>query len=593
MKAAELRKNYIEFFVKNAGHTAIPGASLLPENDPTVLFTTAGMQPLVPYFLGEKHPAGTRLVNVQKCLRTDDIEEVGDDTHLTFFEMLGNWSLGDYFNIESIKWSYEFLVTPVTEGGLGIDVNLLAVSVFEGDDNAPRDEASADLWRELGIAEERIAYLDKEENWWPAGGKMPGPQGPDTEIFYWQGDEPVPEKFDPENENWVEIWNNVFMKYNKTPEGKYEALAQKNVDTGMGLERMVAILQGKKNMFETDLFSDVIADLKENSTTYDERNARVISDHLRSSVFILGDARGVNPGNTDQSYILRRLIRRAIRSGRKLGLPSPFTNKIADIFINKYSDAYPELIQKREHILNELRQEEEQFAVTLEKGEKEFDRMLKGLIDGSTFPGKLAFKLYDTFGFPIEMTTELAGEHDLEVDRPGFDAAFKDHQDLSRKGAENKFKGGLADDSEETTRLHTATHLLHQALRKVLGDHVQQKGSNITKERLRFDFNHDSSMTPDEIEQVEKIVNTQIERALPIGFEEMGVDEAKTQGAIGLFEDRYAQMDNKIKVYRIGDFSLEICGGPHVENTKEIGHFRIKREQSSSRGVRRIKAVIE
>lgn len=593
MKASELRRQYIDFFVKKAEHAAIPGASLLPENDPTVLFTTAGMQPLVPFLLGEKHPQGTRLVNVQKCLRTDDIEEVGDDTHLTFFEMLGNWSLGDYFKNESIKWSFEFLTNSHADGGLGVDPSLLAVSVFEGDADAPRDEDSAQIWLNLGIPKERIAYLNKEENWWPAGGKMPGPQGPDTEIFYWQGEGAAPKEFDPENNSWVEIWNNVFMQFNKTPEGNYEPLSQQNVDTGMGLERMLAILQGKKNVFETDLFTPVLEKLRAEAQNYDERNARIIADHLRSAVFILGDPRGVTPGNNDQAYILRRLIRRAIRSGRKLGLQTPFTLEIAKILIDTYGDAYTELIQKREHILNELGQEEEQFALTLEKGEKEFSRMLEELSGSETFPGKMAFKLYDTFGFPIEITTELASEHGLEVDRKGFDEAFSAHQELSRKGAENKFKGGLADHSEDTTRLHTATHLLHQALRHVLGDHVEQKGSNITSERLRFDFNHDTPMSKEEIEEVEKIVNQQIERSLPVNYEEMEVDNAKREGAIGLFEDRYAQLGNKIKVYRIGDFSLEICGGPHVENTKQLGKFRIKKEQSSSRGVRRIKAVLE
>lgn len=605
MKASEIRRRYIDFFVQQAGHAEIAGASLLPENDPTVLFTTAGMQPLVPFLLGEKHAAGTRLVNVQKCMRTDDIEEVGDDTHLTFFEMLGNWSLGDYFKKEAINWSYKFLTAPLSEGGLNVDPNRIAVTCFAGDKDAPRDDEAAGYWQELGFqladdadqdTHRRIYFFGKKENWWGPAGQT-GPCGPDTEIFYYTGDLNDP-KFlnheykpnDEDNNFYVEIWNNVFMEYDKQADGTFAQLKHKCVDTGMGLERMAAIMQGVKNCFETELFSGIIAKLKELATNYEQRNAQIVCDHLRSSIFILGDPRGVTPGNTDQAYILRRLIRRAIRSGHKLGLSSPFTADLAGDFIHIYADVYPELVQKREHILQELKREEDQFAQTLAKGEKEFARMLEDLGEGAKMlPGNLAFRLFDTYGFPIEMTKELAEEHGLKIDMDGYNEAYRQHQELSRKGAEQKFKGGLADHSEETTKLHTATHLLHQALRNVLGNHVEQRGSNITHERLRFDFNHDEPMTKDEIEMVEKIVNEQIERKLPVTFTEMTVDEAKAKGAIGLFEDRYG---DKIKVYVIGDFSMEICGGPHVENTSDLVHFHIEKEQSSARGIRRIKAVI-
>jgi len=604
MKASELRRRFIDFFVNQAGHAEIAGASLLPENDPTVLFTTAGMQPLVPYFLGEPHAAGKRLVNVQKCMRTDDIEEVGDNTHLTFFEMLGNWSLGDFFKKDAINWSYQFLTKPRAEGGLEMDANRIAVTCFIGDQDAPRDEEAAGYWEELGFVRadkagaddyRRIYFFDKKENWWGPAGQT-GPCGSDTEIFYYVGDLNDPKyinhEYRPNDEydKYVEIWNNVFMEYDKQADGSFKPLKQQNVDTGMGLERMVAILQNVPNCFETELFTDVIAKIKELATQYDQTQAQIIADHLRSAVFILGDPRGVTPGNTDQAYVLRRLVRRAIRAGRKVGLQTPFVKDLAVEFIHLYGEAYPELIQTREHILSELEQEETQFSKTLHKGEKEFEKMLEELGESAeALPGEMAFKLYDTYGFPIEMTKELAAEHEMIVDVKGYEEAYIKHQELSRKGAEQKFKGGLADDSAETTRLHTATHLLHQALKNVLGDHVQQRGSNITKERLRFDFNHDQPMTKDEIEAVEKIVNDQISRNLPVNYEEMTVDGAKAQGAIGLFEDRYG---DKIKLYRIGDFSLEICGGPHVQHTGELVRFVIQKEQSSSSGVRRIKAVL-
>jgi alanyl-tRNA synthetase len=606
MKASALRRSYIDFFVKKAAHAEIAGASLLPENDPTVLFTTAGMQPLVPFLMGEPHPAGTRLVNVQKCMRTDDIEEVGDNTHFTFFEMLGNWSLGDYFKKEAILWSFQFLTLAKSEGGLELDLDRICVTCFAGDSDAPKDEEAAGYWEELGFVRNddaqktdrnRIYFFPKKDNWWGPAGQT-GPCGPDTEIFYYVGDKNDPKflnnEYAPNDEAnlYVEIWNNVFMEFNKQADGSYKKLEQQCVDTGMGLERVTTILQGKNTPFETELFTEVMTKIKELAANYQETEARIVADHIRSAVFVLGDPRGVTPGNTDQSYILRRLIRRAIRSGRKMGIDQAFTAEIGALIVHLYGEPYTELLQNRELILNELKLEEEQFSQTLVKGEKEFRRIYEQLDGATTLPGELAFKLYDTYGFPIEMTKEVAAEHGLIVDEKGFDEAFLAHQELSRKGAEQKFKGGLADNSEATTKLHTATHLLHKALRMVLGDHVEQKGSNITHERLRFDFNHNDAMTPEQIEKVEKIVNEQIQRDLPINFEEMSVDEAKKQGAIGLFEDKYAQIGNNIKVYRMGDFSLEICGGPHANSTSELKSFKIQKEQSSSRGVRRIKAVI-
>ncbi len=607
MHSAELRRRFIDYFVKYAAHAEIPGAPLLPENDPTVLFNTAGMQPLVPFLLGEPHPAGKRLVNVQKCVRTDDIEEVGDDTHLTFFEMLGNWSLGDFFKKEAIQWSYDFLTRPRSEGGLELDPNRLCVTCFEGDQDAPRDEDAAGYWEELGFVRSekaekgqhrRIYFFNKKENWWGPAGQT-GPCGPDTEIFYFVGDINDPKfknnEYHPNDEHdlYVEIWNNVFMEYNKTADGKFEQLAQQCVDTGMGLERVTAILQGENSAFNTDLFAPVMAKIKQNCSNYQEREARIIADHLRSALFILVDPRGVTPGNTDQSYILRRLIRRAIRAGRTIGMNPMFTKEIATEFTHIYADSYPEVIQQREHALTELEIEERQFTETLQKGEQVFRKIVDQLPEGSvTIPGETAFHLFDTHGLPLEITTELAEQHGLKVDEKGFEEAYAAHQAKSREGAQQKFSGGLADHGEETTKLHTATHLLHQALRQVLGNHVGQKGSNITHERLRFDFNHDQPMTKEEIEAVEKIVNDQIARDLPINWEEMSVPEAKAQGAIGLFEDKYAQIGGNIKLYRIGDFSLEICGGPHVERTSVLGHFKILQEQSSSRGIRRIKAVV-
>lgn len=608
MLAKEIRQRYINFFVKKHEHKEIKGSSLIPENDPTVLFTTAGMHPLVPFLLGEKHPQGKRLVDCQKCLRTDDIDEVGDTTHLTFFEMLGNWSLGDYFKEEAIKWSYEFLTEPKAMGGLGIDPAKILVSCFSGDNDAPRDDEAAKIWESLGFKKAKegepvkgglIYFYDKKENWWGPAGQT-GPCGPDTEIFVDCGKEKCPDcdKLGPACEcgKFVEIWNNVFMQYNKNADGNYSPLKQKNVDTGFGLERAAALLQNKETHYETELFKDAVEKIRKLAGLSNENDyiisQRIIADHLRASVFILGDPFGVAPSNTDQGYVLRRLIRRAIRHGKKMGIEKSFTSEIAEIYINFYKTVYPELEKFHEKIIHELDKEEDQFGKTIHQGEKEFDKILPNLMksDKKTVPGRVAFKLYDTYGFPLEMTEELAEEHGLKVDRRGFDEAYKKHQEKSREGAKQKFAGGLADHSEQTTKLHTATHLLHQALRNVLGDHVEQKGSNITVERLRFDFTHSEKMTPEEIKKVEDIVNEQISRGLEIKCEEMSPEEAKKKGAIGLFESKYGE---NVKVYSVGDFSMEICGGPHVKNTSELGHFKIKKEKSSSAGVRRIKAVLE
>lgn len=589
MEAKELRKRYIDFFVGN-GHAAIKSAPLVPENDPTVLFTTAGMHPLVPYLTGETHPLGKRLVDVQKCVRTGDVESVGDATHLTFFEMLGNWSLGDYFKKEAIEFSFEFLTS---SEWLAISPDKLAVSVFAGDELAPFDQEAFDHWRRLGVPAERVAKCPKSENWWERAGQ-PGPCGPDTEMFYWTGTDEAPKTFDPDDERWVEIWNDVFMQYNRTNEGKYEPLAQKNVDTGMGLERVAAVLQGKSSCYETELFQPLLVKLDElrDVKTPETRSPseRLIVEHARAVTFIMAD--GVVPGNVDQSYVVRRLIRRAIREARKLDLREPFTDTLAQIVIDNYHDAYPELKRNESNVLEALREEEGQFAQTLEKGTREFEKLIGKVpphIKKKVVSGKNAFFLYETYGFPLELTEEMAAERGFEVDRKGFDKAFKKHQELSRKGAENKFKGGLADDSEAATKLHTATHLLHEALRRVLGAHVEQKGSNITAKRLRFDFSHPEKMTQEQIAQTERIVNEAIQSAVDVNCEEMSFDEATKTGAIGLFADRYGE---KVKVYSVGDFSKEICGGPHVDNIAKLGVFKIVKEESSSRGIRRVKATL-
>ncbi|MBO5681777.1 MAG: alanine--tRNA ligase [Lentisphaeria bacterium] len=590
MKAKELRAKYIEFFKEN-GHAEIKSAPLIPDNDPTVLFTTAGMHPLVPYLLGEKHPLGTLLTDYQKCIRTGDIEEVGDPVHLTFFEMLGNWSLGDYFKVESIGYSFDFLTN---ERWLNIPLDRLAFTVFAGDEDAPFDEEAFNEWRKHGVSEKRIAKLPKKDNWWGPAGET-GPCGPDTEIFYWTGPQPTPEVFDPSDKRWVEIWNNVFMQYFKNAEGKFEPLKQQNVDTGMGVERVTAILQGKASCYDTEIFAPLFAKLDElrgiETPAERTRSERIIVEHMRAATFIMGD--GVTPGKVDQAYVLRRIIRRAIREAMKLELNKSFTVAMAQVVIDNYKDVYSELAINEKIILEEFEREERQFASALDRGTREFEKLIARVpahIERKVISGKNAFNLYETYGFPIELTVEMAAEKGFTVDMEGYQKAFEKHQELSRQGAEQKFKGGLADHSDETARLHTATHMLHKALRIVLGDHVAQKGSNITAERLRFDFSHPDKMTPEQIAEVQKIVNEQIQRELPVICEEMTVDEARAAGAIGLFGDKYGE---RVKVYSIGDYSKEICGGPHAQNSKDLGEFIIQKEESSSRGVRRIKAIIK
>lgn len=592
MTSNELRSLYLNFF-KEKGHAVIASSSVIPENDPTVLFTTAGMHPLVPYLMGQKHPAGTRLTDVQKCIRTGDIDEVGDASHLTFFEMLGNWSLGDYFKKEAIAWSYEFLTSPKY---LGIPKERLAFSVFAGDENAPRDTESHDEWVAQGVDPKNIFYLPKENNWWGPAGQT-GPCGPDTEMFIITDKEPCCEHCSPACDcgRYLEIWNDVFMQYNKQADGSFAPLEHKNVDTGMGLERTLCVLTGKKSVYETEVFAREIAEIEKLSgRSYEEgeevkRAFRIIADHMRTATFILGDDLGVSPSNVDQGYVLRRLIRRAVRFGKKINMPENFSPLIARVIIDQYKAVYPELERNAAFVLEQLSLEEERFAKTLEQGTKEFEKLVDKLKISGVLSGRLAFRLYDTFGFPIEMTQELAKENHLKVDIEGFEEAFRKHQELSKAGSEQKFKGGLADHSEETTKLHTATHLLHAALRRVLGDEVAQKGSNITAERLRFDFSFHRKMEEEEIREVERLVNEAIARQLPIEMQEMTVEEARAQGAIGLFGDKYGE---RVSVYTMGDFSKEICGGPHASNTGELVAFRIQKEQSSSAGVRRIKAVI-
>ena len=584
-----LREKFLKFFA-DRGHAVIQSASLIPENDPSVLFTTAGMHPLIPYLLGQKHPKGTRLTDVQKCVRTGDIEEVGDDSHLTFFEMLGNWSLGDYFNHESIKWSFEFLTSPEY---LGLDVNRISVTVFAGDEDAPRDEDSANVWKACGIPAERIFYLPKKNNWWIAG--TTGPCGPDTEIFWDTGKPACGPNCDPSCDcgKYLEIWNNVFMQFNRQADGTYLPLAQKNVDTGMGLERTVCVLNGLKSVYDIDLFAGALAKIQELSgKSYDEttkKAMRVIADHVRTATFLLGDPVGVVPSNVDQGYVLRRLIRRAVRMANSLGMPKGSIAEIAKVYIEVYRDVYTELTENATKIIDELNKEEEKFSKTLVAGEKEFFKVISH-IPGNVVPGGTAFKLYDTFGFPVEMTVELAAEQGFTVDLEGFKKKFAEHQAKSQAGSEQRFKGGMAEGGGiETTHLHTATHLLQAALRRVLGDEVKQKGSNITPERLRFDFSFGRPMTKEEITEVERLVNEAIQAKLPITCVELPIEEARKTGAIGLFGDKYGEV---VKVYTMGDFSKEICGGPHAENTGDLGTFVITKEQSSSSGVRRIKAEL-
>ncbi|MDP3057099.1 MAG: alanine--tRNA ligase [bacterium] len=628
----DLRKKYIEFF-KSKGHVEIPSASLVPENDPTVLFTTAGMHPLVPYLLGENHPAGKRLVNVQKCVRTGDIDDVGDSTHNTFFEMLGNWSLGDYFKDESIRWSWEFLTD---KKWLGIDPKRIKVTVFEGDKDAPRDDESIKIWQECfekfkikaevyakedkNAKTARIFPLPKEDNWWgPAG--ITGPCGPDTEIFI-DLEKPVNLEKCPSGDDcrpgckcgrYVEIWNNVFMQYNKTAEGKFVPLAQKNVDTGMGMERTLAILNGYSNVYETDVFIPLIGKIGEISgKNYQDykKEFRIIADHIRASVFMISD--GVVPLNVERGYILRRLLRRAIRHGKTLEMPANFLTPLAEAVNNIYKENYSDLKKSKNKMLDEIKNEEEKFEKTLETGLRKLKEYVskkeksctsgiaKILKDNNTdfvsmIPGKDAFDLYQSYGFPPELVKEELAHYQMTYNKEEFDEEFKKHQSLSRTASAGKFKGGLADHSEQTAKYHTATHLLLAALRKVLGENIYQRGSNITAERMRFDFSHSEKMTKEEIKKVEDIVNEQIQKNLLVGLEEMSLEDAKRLGAMGIFEIKYGE---RVKVYTIGDertgiFSREICGGPHAANTGVLGKFKIKKEEASSAGVRRIKAILE
>ena len=580
-------------FFKSKGHAVIPSASVIPENDPTVLFTTAGMHPLVPYLLGSKHPAGTRLTDVQKCIRTGDIDEVGDASHLTFFEMLGNWSLGDYFKKDMIAWSWEFLTSPEY---LGLDKDKLAFTVFEGEGDIPRDDEAAGYWMEQGVKPENIYFLGRKHNWWGPAGQT-GPCGPDTEMFIIKDQAPCGPDCSPACScgRFLEIWNDVFMQYNKNAEGQYIPMEKKNVDTGMGLERTICTLNGCKTVYETDAFSGILAKISELSGKgYEDDEAttkafRIVADHLRTATFIMGDPRGVSPSNVDQGYVLRRLIRRAVRYGMGIGMGEGFTCEIAKVIIDQYAEVYPELKQNEAFVLEQFKLEETRFARTLRQGEKEFAKVVSRLGEKTVIDGLDAFHLYDTYGYPIEMTIELANEKGLTVDEKGFADHFAAHQKLSQVGAEQRFKGGLADHSAQTARLHTATHLLQAALRRVLGDEVAQKGSNITAERLRFDFKFGRKVTKEELAQVEALVNEWIAADAEITMKETTVEAAKAEGAIGLFESKYGEL---VRMYTMGEFSKEICGGPHASRTGELVSFKIQKEESSSAGVRRIKAVI-
>lgn len=580
-----LKDLYIDFFVSK-GHVFIPSAPVVPENDPSVLFNTAGMQPLVPYLKGEKHPLGTRLCDYQKCIRTNDLDNIGDTYHHTFFEMLGNWSLGDYFKKEAITWSFEFL-TKV----LNIPVERLGVTVFAGNDDIEEDKTSYEIWKSLGINEKRIAKT-KDDNFWIAG--EAGPCGPDSEMFYFRSDDEIPEVFDPEDDRWVEIWNDVFMEFYKDENGVISELPKKNVDTGMGVERTTAILEGVNDNYTSSIWKDVIEKIEEiSSLPYEgnEKPMRIIADHIRTSVFILADYAFIKPSNTDQGYILRRLIRRTIRYAKMLNIDidSNFEEILANLIIDKYKKYYKELEENRNIVLEELKKEKIKFNKTLSKGLKEFDKMVSSLQDNK-LNKDLAFKLYDTYGFPIELTLELAKEQNIEVDVDGFYEKFKAHQELSRKSSSGKFKGGLSNNSEIETKYHTATHLLNAALKLVVNKDVHQKGSNITEERMRFDFSCDHKLSEEEIKKAEDIVNTWINEGLDVICTQMNKEDAIKSGAECMFIERYPDV---VTVYTIGDISKELCGGPHVKNTKELGHFKIIKEEASSSGVRRIKAILE
>lgn len=592
MTPDELRKAYIDFF-KSKSHTQIPSSSIIPENDPTVLFTTAGMHPLVPYILGQPHPAGKRLTDYQKCVRTGDIDSVGDSSHLTFFEMLGNWSLGDYFKKEMIQYSYEFL-TKV----LNISADDLYVTVFKGDDDAPRDDEASECWQSVGIDKSHIFFLPKEDNWWGPAGES-GPCGPDSEMFIDTGKPKCSDECRPGCHcgKYLEIWNDVFMQYNKLADGRIVEMDRKCIDTGMGIERTVAILNGKSSVYEIEPFVKIISKIEELSgRKYKQddgfsKSFRIIADHIRTATFILGDQNHISPSNVGAGYILRRLIRRSIRHARKLGISGEFLSELAKVVISIYSDAYPELLVNKDFVSDELCAEEKKFNQTIDNGEKEFDKVILNMSKGNSkeIPGRIAFRLYDTYGFPLELTEELASEKGYSVDKKGFDEAFAKHQELSRAGA-GVFKSGLQDNSEKTTAHHTATHLLHKALCDVLGGYVKQMGSNITAERLRFDFNHDKPMTPEELKRVEDIVNEKIKENLQVKCDTMTLDEARDSGAFAQFDAKYGE---KVSVYSIGNYSKEVCAGPHVTSTGSMGHFKILKESSSSSGVRRIKAVLE
>ena len=578
----KIKDLFINFFVEH-GHKQIPSSPVVPENDPSVLFNTAGMQPLIPYLMGEPHPYGTRLCDYQKCIRTNDLDEIGDTTHHTFFEMLGNWSLGDYFKDESITWSFEFL-TKV----LNIPVEKLAVTVFAGNDLIPFDEVSYNKWLSLGIKKERIAKTALD-NFWIAG--TSGPCGPDTEIFYFRSNEEAPETFDPEDDRWVEIWNNVFMQYYKDENGTVTELPKKNVDTGMGVERITTVLEGVDDNYKSSIWSDVIdliSDIAGLPYEGNEKSMRIIADHIRTAVFISSDPAGIKPSNTDQGYILRRLIRRAIRHAKKLGIDisSNWEEQIARLIIEKYQSYYSELSQNKQVVLDVLKNEKEKFNRTLEKGLREFNKVSNKDIDGD-----VAFHLYDTYGFPIELTEELAKDAGISVDTKGFNEKFKAHQELSRTASAGKFKGGLAGNSEIETKYHTATHLLNAALKQVVGPDVHQKGSNITDERMRFDFSCDHKLSDEEKQKTEDLVNSWIQEGLDVRVEEMSKEDAIKSGAECMFIEKYPDI---VTVYTIGDnVSKELCGGPHVKNTSELGHFKIIKEEASSAGVRRIKAILE
>ncbi len=584
MKAIDIRNKYLKFFEKH-GHTIIPSAPVIPENDPSVLFTIAGMHPLVPYLLGEKHPAGTRLTDFQKCIRTVDIDEVGDNRHLTYFEMLGNWSLGDYFKEESIKMSFEFLTKE-----LEIPVEKLSVTCFAGDEDCPKDEVTAKTWEECGIAKDHIYYFGKDDNWWIAGEE--GPCGPDSEMFYDTGKPKCSENCNPSCDcgKYVEIWNNVFMEYFKGKDGKYTKLQQRNVDTGLGLERMAMLLQGKETPFEIELFAPVMEKLETLQKQDFIESRRIVAEHLRSSMMIIHD--GGRPSNVDRGYILRRLLRRMTRHLNKLQIDLECLPEIIDCSIDSLQEMYPELLKDRETIKKVIIEEKDKFMKTLEKGEKEFEKVVTKLKsqNQTKIATEAVFNLYETYGFPPEMTVELAKEAGLEVDMQDFEKLFKAHQEKSRLGSEAKFKGGLASTGEMEVKYHTATHLLNSALKVVLGEHVHQKGSNITADRMRFDFSHPAKMTDEEKQKVEELVNQWIQEGLEVTSEEMPKEEALKTGAECMFIEKYPDI---VTVYSIGDISKELCGGPHVKNTSELGHFKIKKEEASSSGVRRIKAILE